>query len=448
MLTEVYPKRYLQKNNIVEDNQCFIAMPFSEDYTNLYNTLKDALEDKKYKCIRADENSEASVPLISLILKGIACSQCIIVDITEVNANVFYELGIAHTIKDYQNVFILKENSAKVPFDISHLKYIAYDKKNLKALANTIIKHLDAIQYVSKFKQLIVQKQFVNYFEIDDFISYFSTLFEASNANFNRNLIDEYTQLLSNTTETHKDEIVSYIFEYDKVLQNELKNNISSKFIPALFKILFELLLLDCNNHKIQEYVKNFLEDDTFGNLTGSLFLGYKTDLAIRFAEESKLCDITLKWIIEYFKRSKSTRIDLNRYKLEAFLLKNNSSVVKDYLINAILSENNYIREHIADIIGEKKLYEAQSNLITQLQREQNVYTVSSIMEALGKIKSIDSIKTIQERLESYADKQITGEHYHVFKHAYNALQAIGDSNALTDFSEKYLDILKKENMV
>ena len=108
-----YPKQILKTKITTLENQCFFAMPFSAEYTNLYDTLALYLENNGYKCIRVDNNLSASVPIINLILNGIATSQFIIVDISETNANVFYELGITHTVKDYENVFIIKENEAK-----------------------------------------------------------------------------------------------------------------------------------------------------------------------------------------------------------------------------------------------------------------------------------------------------------------------------------------------
>lgn len=158
--------------------------------------------------------------------------------------------------------------------------------------------------------------------------------------------------------------------------------------------------------------------------------------------------EITVKWIIEYFQRSKSTKVDLNRYKLEAFLLKSNSDKVNEYLVNAILSDNNYIREHIADIIGEKRLYIAEENLITQLKREKNIYTTSSLVEALGKIDSKKSIETINDWLEINADEMIKNKNFFVLKHIRNALLRIDPERALINFDEKYYEILRKTNTI
>ena len=158
--------------------------------------------------------------------------------------------------------------------------------------------------------------------------------------------------------------------------------------------------------------------------------------------------EITVKWIIEYFQRSKSTKVDLNRYKLEAFLLKSNSDKVNEYLVNAVLSDNNYIREHIADIIGEKRLYIAEDNLITQLKREKNIYTTSSLVEALGKIGSKKSIETINDWLEINADEMIKNKNFFVLKHIRNALIRIDPEETLVNFDEKYYEILRKTNTI
>lgn len=218
--------------------------------------------------------------------------------------------------------------------------------------------------------------------------------------------------------------------------------------IPVLFRIFFELLLSCYRDDEIQRYIYEFLHQDEYSTLVKESFLSYQTDLAIKFAEKVRLVHITLKWIIEYFQRSKSTKVDLNRYKLEAFLLKSNSEEVNEYLVNALLSDNNYIREHMADIVGEKQLFLAEDNLITQLRREQNIYTVSSIVEAMGKLHSTKAIPSIQDWLNFNADNMIKTENYFVLKHIRNALIKLGNSNVLRQFDNKYFEILKRANAI
>lgn len=400
------------------------------------------LENNGYKCIRVDNNLSASVPIINLILNGIATSQFVIVDISETNANVFYELGVTHTVKDYENVFIIKENESKTPFDIQHLQYISYDKNNLKQLATKLLERLKANQYKNAFKHELSMKQLLKYEEIDNFVDLFSN-------HFSKEEICIYSELLDgNTTVTNVSSITDAVWKYDKFLRENANKPEIEEYISSLFKLFFEILLSCHQNDEIVLFIDNFLHDCEYGSLSSKKLLSYQTDLAIKFAENLKLIEITAKWIVEYFQRSKSTHVDLNRYKLEAFLLKNESDQINEYIINALFSDNKYVREHMADIVGEKKLTAAEDNLIIQLKREKSIYTISSIVEALGKIDSKKSIDTIKEWLNNNAEVAIENGEYFAIKHFRNAIVKIDSRETLSDFDSKYFDVLKINNEI
>ena len=438
-----YPKQLYKTRITTTENQCFFAMPISAQYTNLYDTLSLYLEKEGYKCIRDDNNLLASVPIINLILNGIASSQYIIVDISESNANVFYELGITHTVKDIENVFIIKEQHSTTPSDVHHLQYIEYDKNNLKTLAIELLNRLKANQYKNALRKSVSIKQLLKFDDLDDFIDYFSKLFTEDK-------IMIYTSLLEGTlAEINSNQIViESIWEYDRILRKEVYIEESEINITILFKLFFEILLSCCKIDEISKYIADLLYTKEFENLYDNTLLLYQTDLAIKFAQNSKMTDITLKWIIEYFQRSKSTKVDLNRYKLEAFLLKSTLDSVNQAIVNALVSENNYIREHMADIAGEKKLYIAEDNLITQLKREKNIYVISSIVEALGKISSQKSIDVINDWLKYNSEDIIAKGNFFVLKHIRNALLKISTQNECREFDNKYLDILIKNNAI
>ena len=437
-----YPKQILKAKTITSENQCFFAMPFSAEYTNLYDTVALHLENNGYKCIRVDNNLSASVPIINLILNGIATSQFVIVDISETNANVFYELGVTHTVKDYENVFIIKENESKTPFDIQHLQYISYDKNNLKQLATKLLERLKANQYKNAFKHELSMKQLLKYEEIDDFVDLFSN-------HFSKEEICIYSELLDgNTTVTNVSSITEAVWKYDKFLRENANKPEIEEYISSLFKLFFEILLSCHQNDEIVLFIDNFLHDCEYGSLSSKKLLSYQTDLAIKFAENLKLIEITAKWIVEYFQRSKSTHVDLNRYKLEAFLLKNESDQINEYIINALFSDNKYVREHMADIVGEKKLTAAEDNLIIQLKREKSIYTIPSIVEALGKIDSKKSIDTIKEWLNNNAEETIENGEYFAIKHFRNAIAKIDSKETLSDFDSKYFNVLKINNEI
>lgn len=432
-----YPKQINRVKIKTCENQCFFAMPFSDTYNNIYDTISLYLEQDKYTCIRVDKNYSASVPIINLILNGIAESQYIIVDISETNANVFYELGITHTIKEFENVFIIKEKESRTPFDIQHLQYIEYDKNNLKLLATELLSRLKANQYKNVFKNIIIDNQLTKYEDIDEFLYCINQLFSEEQVRIYSTILDDSIE--SNIS---KQEIINSIWDFDKVLfGDELKNKNN---IDSMFNLFSELLLRVSDIDEIVKYIDEFMQNETCINFDNKTLLRYKTDLSIKFAEHGCLLDLSLKWIIEYFQRSKSTNVDLNRYKLEAFLLKSDSETVNEYIVNAILLDNNYIREHMADIVGEKKLYIAEDTLITQLKRESNIFTIASIVEALGKIHSVKSIDIINQYLDKEADSLIQNKNYFVLKHIRNALVRINYQDALIKFDDKYFEILVK----
>lgn len=436
-----YPKQICKSKVKTLENRCFFAMPFSDAYNNVYDTISLYLEKDNYECIRVDKNHSASVPIINLILNGIAEAQYVIVDISETNANVFYELGVTHTIKEYENVFIIKEKESRTPFDIQHLQYIEYDKNNLKSLANELLNRLKANQYKNIFKNIIIVDQLVKYHDIDEFLHFINQMFSEQQIRIFSSILDDSTENV-----VSKQDILDSVWEFDKVLFGGKK--LPKEYMDSMFNLFSELLFRVCDIDEIIKYIDEFIQNETNDNIDDKTLLQYKTDLSIKFAMHGCLLNITLKWIIEYFQRSKSTKIDLNRYKLEAFLLQTDIERINEYIINSILSDNKYIREHMADIVGEKKLYIAEDALIFQLKRENNIYTIASIVEALGKIHSIKSIDVINDYLQKEATTLIQNQNYFVLKHIRNALTRIDPQHSLFDFDKKYFEILAKNNCI
>ena len=87
---------------------------------NLFKDLKD------YELIRADEISSSEiidVSMYSLLLKA----DLVIADITTMNANAIYELGIRHALKPFSTIIMMQENEKeKIPFDLSHCRIFTY----------------------------------------------------------------------------------------------------------------------------------------------------------------------------------------------------------------------------------------------------------------------------------------------------------------------------------
>src|SRR4051812_16600522 len=153
----IYPKQFRSAKIPIEKNRCFILMPFSEEFDMIYGQIKKSLHDNGYVCNRADEIL-GSKPIMNKILNEILRANYIIADLTSQNPNVFYELGIAHTFKDAQNIILITQRVSDIPFDIRHINNIIYEVNNMKYLTSSIIQTLNENKYVFYFQEALQQR--------------------------------------------------------------------------------------------------------------------------------------------------------------------------------------------------------------------------------------------------------------------------------------------------
>jgi hypothetical protein len=108
----------------MENNNAFILMPFSEPLNEVYEFLiKGALTEAGYKVSRADDIKSQS-NILEDIITGIMQSSLIVADLTDSNANVYYELGIAHALQ--KKVVLITQEIDELPFDLRSYRVIAY----------------------------------------------------------------------------------------------------------------------------------------------------------------------------------------------------------------------------------------------------------------------------------------------------------------------------------
>ena len=115
---------------------CFVVMGFGKkmDYRNSKEVDLDIIYKKvikdlfnsltEYELIRADEISSSEiidVSMYSLLLKA----DLVIADITTMNENAIYELGIRHALKPFSTIIMMQE-SEKIPFDLNHCRILTY----------------------------------------------------------------------------------------------------------------------------------------------------------------------------------------------------------------------------------------------------------------------------------------------------------------------------------
>jgi len=104
---------------------CFVMMPFGAWFDRYYQEIyAPAIKDAGFEPVRADELfSTGSV--VEQIWEQIVKAKLLLADLTGKNANVFYELGLAHAAR--KPVIFTSAVVDDVPFDLRHLRVIIYD---------------------------------------------------------------------------------------------------------------------------------------------------------------------------------------------------------------------------------------------------------------------------------------------------------------------------------
>ena len=96
---------------------------FDLDKTYL-NIIKPTVEKCGYKSVRADEVQGSSLidkSMYALLIR----SELVIADITTLNPNALYELGVRHAARPNHTI-IIKDKDGKIPFDLDHNRFILY----------------------------------------------------------------------------------------------------------------------------------------------------------------------------------------------------------------------------------------------------------------------------------------------------------------------------------
>ncbi len=125
-----------------EQLDLFVLMPFTPEMRQVYEDhIRKMAASLNLKVRRADDFFTAHV-VMQDIWTAICRSRIIIADCTSRKPNVFYEIGIAHTVG--KPVVLITQSNEDVPFDLRSIRYILYEytpsgmKKFEDDLANTV----------------------------------------------------------------------------------------------------------------------------------------------------------------------------------------------------------------------------------------------------------------------------------------------------------------------
>lgn len=120
IVTPIFKKREFK----TKAKNCFILMPFTEVWSDrVWKHIKEIAKKDGYIVERAD--SLYGHNILEDIWTAINESSIIIADITSKNANVFYEIGISHTLG--KKVVLLTQSVEDIPFDFKNYRHIVYE---------------------------------------------------------------------------------------------------------------------------------------------------------------------------------------------------------------------------------------------------------------------------------------------------------------------------------
>lgn len=106
---------------------CFMMMPFGGWFDKYYQEIYvPAIKDAGFEPVRADELFNTG-SVVEQIWEQIEKAKVLLADLTDKNANVFYELGLAHAAR--KPVVFTAGKVEDVPFDLRHLRVIIYETR-------------------------------------------------------------------------------------------------------------------------------------------------------------------------------------------------------------------------------------------------------------------------------------------------------------------------------
>ena len=118
------------------DKSCFVVMGYGQrldpitgkkvDLNKIYfDIIKPIAIECGYNCYRGDEIPDSGIIDVSMYY-GILDADLVIADITTLNPNAIYELGVRHGVRKRKTI-VMMEQSNKFFFDLNHVRTLQYE---------------------------------------------------------------------------------------------------------------------------------------------------------------------------------------------------------------------------------------------------------------------------------------------------------------------------------
>lgn len=122
-------------------SKVFVIMPFADEFFESYEMIKAHFEEDFEFSHAGEEDNQQNI--LADIIPPIYNADVVLADLTGLNANVMYELGIAHSFNK-KTIVITRDEMGKLPFDLKQYRAKGYSThfKQFYELLAYLDKHL------------------------------------------------------------------------------------------------------------------------------------------------------------------------------------------------------------------------------------------------------------------------------------------------------------------
>jgi hypothetical protein len=395
----IYPKDFNYINSEIEENSAFVIMPFDAKFDEIFGVITDVCIKSGITSKRADSIFD-NRPIIENILSGITKSEIIIADLTDKNANVYYEVGIAHSLRDQDSIILMAQSMEDIPFDIKHWPILLYDNRNLFQFRTNLKHKIEFCKTTNKRKNYIknfLRNNGIKGIDINDFME------KAEQLSVKKfEIMGEILQGTSNLHVYGEKEInglLSYFMHLEELESGKLKRCV---YLIKLNVFSSDSILL---NHT--DLVKELLLRSKFDLIhTDDIeTFNFIADYCMELITKQKFKKEAIGWLTDYLHNYRMGRIDIVRTKIEAFFVRTDNYEINSAILQMLDSKTITVRESAADICGQKILKASIQPLMKVLSLEENPHVARSCMTALTKLSAKEAVSTIFAWMKDNTDK-------------------------------------------
>lgn len=400
-----YPRDYATPSWDINIGTAFVIMPINTDFDLPLGLITDVCESLDITAKRADDITKQNF-IISNILEGIAKSEIIIVDITGSNANVFYELGIAHTLRPRHSVIIItqdKEISKTTPFDIRHWSILPYSTTNTSMFKSSLKERIKSCRQFVNSEEFICKLLRGYTFDSDIIDGFISTSKQINTSN-----LELTCNILSGN-------ISVQICDRNKIIE-------LNKYLATLGDYSDGIYLKITRLLKFLTFTSDFVLSQYIDTIKSMFLSNWKrdgiymddadhweliADICCKIIEK-KHSDKTdaINWLIQYLHNARMGRIDKVRTKIEHFLLTTKDDEIDNAIVEVLIKPNRTAKESAVDICGQKPIHQSIDNIIKIIKdNNSDPHLIRSSINALARMNVSTAAEDIFNWMRSNRDK-------------------------------------------